>query len=238
MPWVVALIATGALLTASGVITTIADFSDIKEFFKNDPNIDPAYNKTFLAADLPRAASILWGSIRGFLHLNVIATPLGWMNVSVSARSFSLWVYSLKAAVVIDLIIATWLIGTRFSFNRELLVKAGRGFVGGALGFGSILVLSFATAMALYIRWTPRDTLSVHGLQPRYFLPVFLIGFASLFCMLNSIAVSKTAPKNHHAGHSHLFTSVGAIGAAMAIVLLVLVPYVVALNTDVMMRFF
>ncbi len=236
--WVPALFATAALLAGAGVLTTLTDFSDIKEFFKNDPNIDPAYNKAFLFADPKRAVSVLWGSIRGFLHLNVIATPLGWMNVGVSARSFGLWVYSLKIALVVDLLVGLWLVITRSRLDGALVRRGFRACIGGALGVGSIVVLSFATAMALYIRWTPRDTLAVHGLQPRYFLPVFLIGIASLFCVLNGVREPKVVAKPHHTAHSHLFMSVGAIATTVAVVLMVLVPYVVALNMDVMMRFF
>lgn len=200
------------------------------------PSIDPSYNLAFLWADPLRAWRILWNSAWAHMHLPAMTSPLGWTNVNINPDSQRYWIRLLGGSVALDVVFGILLLLVRFSADdRTKVVKTWlfNLVISGLLLAGTATYMLLCS-LAMYLMWTPKDTLGVHGLQNRYFLPVYIAAIAagSLFCGVSSGDGDRRTPTK--------IDRYGFVAPLVAAIFLtaVLAPHVVSLSVDVLKRFY
>lgn len=160
-------------------------FGQVKEvdYLSKRSGQDLSYNLKFLLSDWGRAFDILWQASMRHLSLDKMTSPIGWSNMVFSKATTAWWKLIVYSALAFDLLIAAIALAQRFrpsgasKFLKQRLLHFSFWaviLVGGALAF------TLANALALYVHWTPKDSLGVRGLQNRYFLPFFALFLASM----------------------------------------------------------
>lgn len=200
------------------------------------PDIDPRYNLAFLWADLSRAWKILWGSAWAHMHISWMSSPLGWTNVHIRAENQNCWISLLQAGIAIDLAANLFvLLKNYFSINRSKVVRGWLGNTGLSililLGAGAYMLLC---SLAMYLMWTPKDTLGVHGLQNRYYLPVYVALIGAAMLLVSGGAVRQ---QEHGGEKTRAIFFVFPLIAAL-LFLAFLAPLTVGLSVDVLKRFY
>ena len=112
----------------------------------------------------------------GFLSRMTIKAhsgPLGWLDAPISKWTKRFWCLLLMFAVLLDLLAA-------------LAVRGTRAMPMAMLGLG-LYLSGFALSLALYLTWTSVGGTVVEGLQGRYFLPIALLMPFALFGVVSSL---------------------------------------------------
>ena len=90
---------------------------------------------------------------------------------------------------------------------------------------------------AMYLVWTPKDSLSVHGLQHRYFLPVYLAVTSAVALMIGGARYLNDESESSK-GKLAVRGNGYAFMVAVAIFLALFIPHIASVSIDVLKRYY
>lgn len=139
--------------------------------------VNPKGQIAFIGANLIEAASIIHSGVPNFLVPEVFWSPLGWFDFMPGQYVFEYWSHISIFAAKIDAVLLLCLFVGFALFKKNLKLMSRIISILAVAGIG-VYLAAFASALSMYIYWTPVGLNRVDGLQIRYFFPLllFLIG--------------------------------------------------------------
>ena len=235
-----ALILSATLIIAVSLFIAIQDVGHVNN--QHPPTgVDPSYNKDFLLEDWGRAFRIVWQSVTPYLHLGYMATPLGLTNVSISSENIDTWRQLLLFGLTLDLLLifACSVYKGKLLGYRRFFQGLGVSLLASLVLLLSLFAFLMLTGIGMYVLWTPKDNLGVGGLQNRYFLPFFLyLYIAAQLAVGGGIGFLKPRVLLMQDQGKRVWLDLSPWLISGLFFTVCLLPFVVAVGLDVLMRFY